>query len=163
MLLKLGEAVADAVAESFTIDVFAFEDGFGGFDDSAHLFDGGGGGISDGFGDGGVHFCGSGAGWEIGFEDGELFGFFFGEFGAVAFGELVDGFLALLDKRLEDLDGFVFIEGADFFDFLVLDGGFDAADDAEAQLVFGAHGVDQVFLDFFGKCHGRNIAEEGRG
>jgi hypothetical protein len=161
-LAHFGEAVADAVAQGFAVDVFAFEDDFRGFDYRAHLFDGVGAGIGDGFGDGGVHLGVAGAGGEISFEDGEFFGFLFGEFGAVAFSELVDGFLALLDEGLKDLDRFVFVESADFFDFFVLDGGLDAAQDAEAEFVLGAHGVDQVFLDFLGKCHGRNIAEECR-
>jgi hypothetical protein len=54
---------------------------------------------------------------------------------------------------LQDLDGFGFVERADFFRFFVLDGGLDAAKDAEAKLVLGAHGVRQVFLDFFGETH----------
>jgi hypothetical protein len=58
------------------------------------------------------------------------------------------------------LDGFRFVERFDFFGFLVLDGGLDAAQDAQEEFVFGAHGVDEVFLDFFGDCHGFNIAEE---
>ena len=53
--------------------------------------------------------------------------FLFGEFGAVALGELVDGFLALLQDRLQQLNGLRLVELADFFDFLELDGGFDRA------------------------------------
>ena len=37
---------------------------------------------------------------------------------------------------------------------------FDAAQDAQEELVFCAHSVDEVFLDFFGDGHGFNIAEE---
>jgi len=73
---------------------------------------------------------------------------------------LVDGFFALLDQRLQDLDGFGFVERVDFLGFFVLDGGLDAAEDAEAEFVFGAHRVGQVFLNFFGESHRFNIAEE---
>lgn len=149
-----GEARADAVAEGFAVDKLAFERGLGGFDDGAHLLHGVGAGFGDGFGNGGVHFSVAGAGGEIGFEDGELLGFLVDQILAATFAELVDGFLALLDESLQDLDGFGFVERADFFGFLVLNGGFDAAEDAEAKLVLGAHGVDQVFLDFFGESHG---------
>jgi hypothetical protein len=58
---------------------------------------------------------------------------------------------------LDDLDGFGVVEGADFFYFAMLDGGFDAAEDAEAQFVFGAHGVDQVFLNFFSQAQWRPL------
>src|SRR5438034_1096525 len=34
----------------------------------------------------------------------------------------------------------------------------DSSEDAEAQFVFGAHGVDQVLLDFFGKTHPQLLA-----
>ena len=134
--------------------------GFGGFDYGAHLFDGFGAGFGDSFGDGGVHFGVAGAGGEIGLEDGEFLGFFIDEILAVALSKLVDGFFALLDERLQDLDGFGLVESPDFFGFLILDGGFEAAEDAEAEFVFGAHGVGQVFLDFFGESHEFNIAEE---
>jgi hypothetical protein len=134
--------------------------GFGGFDYGAHLFHGGGGGFGQGFGDGRVHFGVAGAGGEIGFEDGEFLGFFVDEILAVSLSKLVDGFFALFDERLEDLDGFGFVECVDFFGFFVLDGRLDATEDAEAELVFGAHGVGQIFLDFLGESHGFNIAEE---
>jgi hypothetical protein len=82
----------------------------------------------------------------------------------VALGELFDGFLALLYESLQDLNRFGLVERADFFDFLELDGGLDAAQDAEAELVLGAHGVGQILLNSFGKTHGiprwLNIAEE---
>ena len=83
---------------------------------------------------------------------------------AIALRELLDGFLALLHEGLQDLNGFGFVERANFFDFLELDGGFDAAENAEAELVLGAHGVNDVFLDFFSETHGDssmlNITEE---
>jgi hypothetical protein len=54
---------------------------------------------------------------------------------------------------LQDLDGFGFVKRADFIGFFVLDGGLDASEDAEPELVLRAHGVGQVFLDFFGESH----------
>src|SRR5438477_126975 len=66
---------------------------------------------------------------------------------------LLDRFLALLYERLQNLNGLGLVECADLFDFFVLDGRLDSSEDAEAQFVFGAHGVDQVLLDFFGKTH----------
>ena len=72
----------------------------------------------------------AGAGGEIGFEDGQLFGFFFGQLGAIAFCKLLDGFLALLDEGLQDLNGLGLVEHADFFYLFMLDGGLDAAQDA---------------------------------
>ena len=157
---NLRESGANAIAKGFAVNDLAFEVGFRGFDYGTHLFDGVGAGFGHGFGDGGVHFGVAGAGGEIGFEDGEFLGFFVDEVLAVSFSELVDGFFALLDERLQDLDGFGFVERVNFFGFFVLDGGLDAAQDAEAELVLGAHGVDQVFLDFFGDSHWFNIAEE---
>ena len=71
----------------------------------------------------------------------------------VAFSELVDGFLSLLDECLQDLDGFGFVERVNFLGFFVLDGGLDAAQDAEPEFVLCTHGVDQVFLNFFGDTH----------
>jgi hypothetical protein len=155
-----GELRADAVAKSFSVDGFAFESGFGGFYYGAHLLDGGGAGFGDGFGDGGVHFGVARSGGEIRLDDSQLFGFLFGEIVAVAFGELVDRFLALLDERLQELDGFGFVELAELFGFFVGDGGLDHAEDAEAELVFGAHGVGEVFLDFFGESHGKESNTE---
>jgi hypothetical protein len=149
----LRETSADSVAKGFAVDDFAFEVGFCSLDDGAHLFDGVGAGFGHGFGDGGIHFGIAGAGWEIGLEDGEFLGLFVDEVLAVTFSELVDGFFALLDERLEDLDGFGFVERVNFLCFFVLDGGLDAAQDAEAEFVLGAHGVNQVFLDFFSDCH----------
>src|SRR5260221_8437241 len=72
-----GQPRADAVAQRFAVDGFAFECGFGGFHHRAHLLDGGGAGFSDGFTDGGVHFGFAGAGWEIRFDDSQLFGLLF--------------------------------------------------------------------------------------
>jgi hypothetical protein len=127
--------------------------GFGGFDHGAHLFHGVGAGFGQGLRDSGVHFGVARTCGQIGFEDREFLGFLVDEILPVAFSELVDGFFALLDERLQDLNGFGFVECVDFFGFFVLDGGFDAAQDAEAEFVLGTHGVDQVFLDFFGDCH----------
>src|SRR6266851_4788588 len=94
---RSGEAGADAVAEGFAVDGFAFEGGFGGFYYGAHL-----------------------------------------------------------------LDGFGFVELAELFGFLVGDGGFDHTEDAETELVFGAHGVGEVFLDFFGESHGNEYSRGRR-
>ena len=69
-----------------------------------------GAGFCDGFGNSGIHLCVAGAGGEIGLEDGEFLGFLVNEILAAAFSELVDGFLALLDESLQDLDGFGFVE-----------------------------------------------------
>jgi hypothetical protein len=151
--LLSGEAGADAVAQCFAVNDLAFEVGFGGFDDGSHLLHGVGAGFGEGFGDSGVHFGVAGTGWEIRLENGEFLGLFVDEVLAIAFSKLVDGFFALLDERLQDLDGFGFVERVDFFGFLILDGGLDAAQDAEAEFIFGAHGVNQVFLDFFGDGH----------
>src|SRR5260370_38550292 len=107
---RSGETRADAVAQCFAVDGLAFEGGLGGFYYGTHLLDGGGGGFGDGFGDGGVHFGVAGAGGEVGLDDGELFGFLFGEVVAIAFGEVLDGFLALLDEGLQELNGFGFVE-----------------------------------------------------
>src|SRR5260370_29378791 len=93
---RSGEAGADAVAEGFAVDGFAFEGGFGGFYYGAHLLDGGGGGFGDGFRDGRIHFGVAGAGREIGLDDGELFGFFCGVGGVGAFVEFVDSFFSLV-------------------------------------------------------------------
>jgi len=158
--LRSRETGTDAVAQRFAVDGFAFEGGFRGFYHGAHLLDRGGRGFGDGFGDGGVHLGIAGAGGKVGFDDGELFGFFLGEIVAIAFGELLDGFLALLDEGLQQLDGFRLVELAELFGFFVGDGGLDHAEDAEAEFVLGAHGVSEVFLDFFGESHGKNIAEE---
>jgi hypothetical protein len=158
--MNLRQAGAHAVAQGFAVDHFAFQCGFRGFDDCAHLFHGVGAGFGEGFGDSGIHFGVAGAGGEIEFKDGEFFGFLVDEILTVAFSELVDGFFALLNEGLQDLDGFRFIERVDFLGFFVLDGGFYSAKDTQAELVFGAHSVDEVFLDFFGDGHGSNIAEE---
>jgi hypothetical protein len=146
----LGEAHADAVAKGFTVDGLAFEGGFGGFDNGAHLLDGGGGGLGDGLGDGRVHFGIARGRGEVGFYDAEFFSLLFDEVVTVAFAELLDGILALLDEGLQELNGFGLVERAQLLGLLVGDGGLDAAEDAEAELVFGAHGVGEIFLDFLG-------------
>src|SRR6266851_9205541 len=147
------EAVAHAIAERLAVNGLAFQGRLGSLHDSAHLLDGVRAGFRDRLGNGRVHFGLAGAGRKIRFDDGELFGFFFGEFGAVALGELFDRFLALLYERLQNLNGLRLVEYANLFDFLVLDGRLDSPQDAEAQFVFGAHGVDQVLLNFFAKTH----------
>src|SRR5713226_6526284 len=88
------ETVADSVAQCFSVDSLAFQSRFGGLHNRAHLLDGVRAGFGDGLGDGRVHFGLAGAGRKIRFDDGEFFGFFFGEFRAVAFGELVDRFFS---------------------------------------------------------------------
>jgi hypothetical protein len=158
---RSGKARADAVAQGFAVDGFALECGFGSFHYGAHLLNGSGAGFCDGFGDGGVHFGVAGAGGEVGLDDGELFSLFLGKVVAVAFGELIDGFFALLDEGLQELDGFGLVELAKLFCFFVGDGGFDHAEDAKAELVFGAHGVGEIFLDFFGESHGDEYSRGG--
>src|SRR5258708_8505610 len=74
---RSGEAGADAVAEGFAVDGFAFEGGFGGFYYGAHLLDGGGGGFGDGFRDGRVHFGVAGAAGRISTHDCQPLFFFF--------------------------------------------------------------------------------------
>jgi len=129
-LQDLREFGANAVAKGFAVNDLAFEVSFRSFDYRAHLFDGVGARFGHGFGDGGVHFGVAGAGREIGLEDGELLGFFVDEVLTIAFSKLVDGLFALLDERLQDLDGFGLVERVNFFGFFVLDGGLDAAQDA---------------------------------
>src|SRR5258708_12591793 len=77
---------------------------------------------------------------------------------------MVDRLFALFYEHLQNLNGFGFVEWANLFDFFVLDGRLDSPEDAEAQLLFGAHGVDQILLNFFRKTHLRfltslNIAD----
>ena len=124
------------------------------------MLDGSGAGLGHGFGDGGVHFGIAGTGRKIRFDDGEFFGFFFDEIVAIAFGELVDGFFALLDESLQQLDGLGLVELAEFFVFFVGDGGLDAANDAEAEFVLGAHCVGEIFLDFFGESHAHEYSRK---
>jgi hypothetical protein len=157
------ETGADTVAKGFAVNGFTFEGGLGGFYYSAHLLDGSSGRFGNGFGDSGVHFGIVGAGREIGLDDGELFGFFCREVLAIAFVELLDGLLALLDERLQELDRFGLVELAELFGFLVGDSRLDHAEDAETELVFRAHGVGQVSLDFFGQSHGRNLTQRAWG
>src|SRR6266436_305907 len=152
------EAVAHAIAERLAVNGLAFQGRLGSLHDLAHVLDGIRAGFGDRFGNRRVHFGLAGAGREIRFNDGELFGFFFGEFGAVALGKLLDRFLALFYEHLQDLNGLRLVEYANLFDFLVLDGRLDTPQHAEAQFVFGAHGVDQVLLNFLGKTHLRFLA-----
>src|SRR5260370_13851025 len=159
------ETVAHAIAEHFAVNGFACQSRLSCRHDGAHLLDRSRGGFGDCFGDGRVHFGFAGAGGQIRFDDGELFRFLGDEFRAVAFGELVDGFLALFYEGLQNLDGFGFVEWANLFHFFVLDGRLDSPQDAEAQFLFGAHGVDQILLNFFRKTHLRllmllNIADQ---
>ena len=53
-----------------------------------------------------------GAGGEISFENEEFLVFLVDEILAAAFGELLDGFFALLDERLQQLNGFRVVERA---------------------------------------------------
>src|SRR2546430_9690740 len=151
--LSLHDALPISIAEDLAINGFALQSRFGGLHNRAHLLDGIRIGFGDGLGDSRIHLGLTGAGRKVRLDDGELFGFFAGEFRAVALGELLDRFLALLYERLQNLNGLGLVECADLFDFFVLDGRLDSSEDAEAQFVFGAHGVDQVLLDFFGKTH----------
>ena len=70
-----------------------------------------------------------------------------------ALGELVDGFLALLDEGLQQLDRFGLVERALFLNFFQLDSGLHHTQDAESQLFLGTHGSNNVFLDLLGKSH----------
>ncbi len=69
----------------------------------------------------------------VGFDDGNLFGFLLGELRAVALLEGVDGILALLNQRAEDLQFFFFVEGGTLVDFLVLQSCLHHAKRGEAQ------------------------------
>jgi hypothetical protein len=69
-------------------------------------------------------------------------------------GELVDRFLALFDKSLQDLNGLGFVERFYFFHFFEFDRRFYSAQHAQAQFILRAHGVDQIFLNFLRKTHG---------
>jgi len=159
-LAFLGEAGTDPVAQRFAVDRLAFERGLGGFDYRAHLLDGACAGFRHSFSDGRVHFSLARTGGQIRFDDGQLFGFLCREVVAVAFCELINRFFALLHERLQDLDGFGFIELAELLGFLVGDRGLDHAEDAEAQFVFRAHGVGEIFLNCFGESHGKEFNTE---
>ena len=148
-----GEAVADFVAEQFAVNGFAFEFGARGFYDGAHLFQGIGAGFGDGVLDGAMHFVVTGSGGQIFFDDGDFFGFFVREILAAALGELLDGFLALFDEGLQNLQGFQIVERAHLVNFFELQGAFDHAQDAEAQLIFFLHGRGEVALNFFDVAH----------
>ena len=100
-----------------------------------------------------MNFVVAGSGRQIFLDDGDFFGFFVREILAAALGELIDGFAALLDQGLQNLQGFQIVERTHFFDFLVLQGAFDHAQDAEAQLVFFLHGGGQVALNAFDVAH----------
>ena len=95
------------------------------------MLDGCGVGFGDGFIDRGIHFRDAGARGEIGLENREFFRLFFGQFRSIAFRELLDGFFALFHEHLQNLDGFAFVQGANFFNFAMLDGGFHTAQHAE--------------------------------
>src|SRR6266404_2338495 len=157
-LAKSRNAVAHQIAECLSIDGLAFESRLRGFHDRAHLFDGIRARLGNGFGDGGVHLRFARSRRQIGLDDSEFLGFLFGQLRPVAFGKLLDGFLALLHQRLQDLNGFRLVQRANLFDFPVFDGRFDSSQDAEAQFVFRAHGVDQILLNFLGKTHRQFLA-----
>ena len=55
---------------------------------------------------------------QIGFDQDDFGGFFVGHFLASAFGELLDGFFALLDQRGQHGLGFFVVERRHFFDRL---------------------------------------------
>ena len=67
--------------------------------------------------------------------------------------ELFDGFLALLDESLQDLQGLHIVERAHFVDFLELERAFDHAQDAQAQLVLFLHGGGKIALDAVNVSH----------
>jgi hypothetical protein len=148
-----GEAFADFVAEHFAVNRFAFELGAGGFYYCAHLFQRIGAGFSDGGLDGAMHFVVAGSGGQIFFDDGNFLGFLVREILAAALGELFDGFFALLDEGLQNLQRFEIVKRAHFVDFFEFQGAFDHAQDAEAQLVFFLHGRGEVALNFFDVSH----------
>ena len=90
----------------------------------------------------------------VGFDQDDFGGFFVGHFLASAFGELVDGFFALLDQRGQDGLGFFVVERGHFFDLAEVEGALDHAESGEAGFVFRFHGGDDVFLDLVGQAHG---------
>src|SRR6266436_4999884 len=153
-----GRTVTYQIAECLAVDGLAFESRLRGFHDRAHLFDGIRARLGNGFGDGGVHLRFARSRRQIGLDDSEFLGFLFGQLRPVAFGKLLDGFLALLHQRLQDLNGFRLVQRANLFDFPVLDGRFDSPQNAQAQFVFRAHGVDQVLLNFLRKTHRQFLA-----
>src|SRR5271154_1791458 len=108
----------------------------------------GGGGF-----DGAVNFFVRGSGGQICFDDLDFFGLFFGEVVASAFGELFDGFVALLDESLENLQRFEIVERAHLFDFFMFEGALHHAQDAQPQLVFLLHGRGQITLDAIDVTH----------
>ena len=148
-----GEALADFIAESFAVHGFAFELRAGGLYHRAHLFQRVGPGFGDGFFDGAAHFVIAGSGGQILFDNFYFLGFFIGEILTSALCELLDGFLALLDERLQDLQGLHIVEWAHFVNFFELERAFDHAQDAEAQLVLFFHGSGQVALDAVNVSH----------
>src|SRR5580692_5419166 len=147
------EALADFVTEQFAVNGFAFEFGARGFYHPAHLFQGIGAGFGNGFFDGAMHFVVAGSGGQIFFDDGDFFGFLVRQIFAAALAELFDGFLALFDERLQDLQRLEIVERAHFVDFFELQSAFDHAQDTEAQLVLLFHGRGEVALNFFDVSH----------
>ena len=149
----LREALADFVAQEFSVDGFAFELGARGLDHRAHLLRRVRAGLGDGVFDGAQNFRVVGSGRKIVFDDFDFARFFFREIVAAAFCELLDGFVALFDERLQDLQRFQIFERAHLFDFFVFQRGLDHAQDAQAQFVFFLHGRGQIFLDMFHQAH----------
>src|SRR5208337_2773540 len=93
----------------------------------------------------------------VALNDDDLFGFSPSQLGAVAFFELLDGVLALLDHGGKHLQLFFLLELVALFALFVLQRGFHHAQRGEPKLFPFAHGVNQVFLDSLGQTHGTII------
>ena len=77
----------------------------------------------------------------------------FGKVVTAGGGELLDGILALLEFLHDDSHVVVFSEGAHEFHLLVLSGGLEQAQSAEAHLILGLVSLDVVLFDLFSDAH----------
>jgi len=122
-------------------------------------------GFGDCFGDGRVHFSLACAGGQIRFDDGELFRFLGDEFGSVAFGKMVDRLFALFLRAFAKSEWLRLRRvGESFSTSLCLIAALIPRRTLRRSFLFGAHGVDQILLNFFRKTHLRfltslNIAD----
>ena len=94
----------------------------------------------------------------VGFDQRDLGGFLVGHLLAPAFGELLDGILALLDQSGQNLLRFLVVERSHLFDLAILERGLDHAESGQAVFVARLHGGDDVFLNLFAEAHGEIIA-----
>src|SRR6185503_19226926 len=95
--------------------------------------------------------------WQVGFDYGNLSRFLVGHLLAATLGELLDGILALLDQRAQDLLRFLVVEICHFLDLPVHERSFDHAQGGETRFVARLHGSDDVFLNLIYKGHGGSI------